>query len=443
MRGVERILRVFVGVAGLALTIVAVGIIFSDGPTVTTGRVWLYGAPILTAGLLGLSLTCARFSRLLFFLINGFAVAVALLGVEFYLPTFQNPPPQSTTATLSMKTVAAELRHTGARAYPHVCPSMLIGTTIAAADGSPLFPLGGPSDNWLFALDGSDVVTRRSDQYGFNNPEAQWRADAVEVMAVGDSFTFGADVPFGRSFMDILRQEVGLAVNLGCGGNGPLSELATLIEYGTILRPKTVIWAYFEGNDLTKDIRREVGSPILRRYLDGKFTQQLATRQNEIDASLGLFVTNLLAKKEQPASTATSVTLRDVLLLTQLRTAIGLTCGFDRQRFQLACDISGEHLEQFSKILDMAAKIVGEWDGQFVFVYLPGEKRYSNWIANIDADGSRSAVLRIVDKLGIDLVDVHEVFLRRADPRALFKGHYNEEGYALVADAILMRLQGR
>lgn len=443
MRVVERILRVFVGFVGLALTIVAVGIIFSNGLTVTTERAWLYGTPVLTAGLLGLSLSWARFSRLLFFLFNGFAVVAALFGVELYLSAFPISALSPTTATVSLQKKAAELRSAGERVYPHVCPSMLSGTALAGADGSSLLPLGGMSDNLLITLDETDLVTRRTDMYGFNNPKDQWHSDAVEVMAIGDSFTFGAGVPFERSFVDLLRKEVGLVVNLGCGGNGPLSELATLIEYGTILRPKMLIWAYFEGNDLTKDIQRELRSPVLKQYLSGKFDQQLASRQSEIDASLEVFLTSIMAKKKQTAKTAPPVTLRDILLLTQLRTALGLSCGFARRRFQLACDFDDEQLGQLGNILGIAAKRAAEWDGRLVFVYLPGAKRYTSWIANIDADGSRSAVLRVVDKLAIDRVDMHEVFLRHADPRTLFDGHYNEEGYALVADAILARLSDR
>jgi hypothetical protein len=441
MRVVERMLRVFVGVAGLGFTVIAVGIILSDGPTVTFGRIWLYGSPVLAVGLFGLLLTLARLRHMVLVLINGLAVLAAVYGVEFYLSVPIDTPLSSVTAAQSLRTFAAELRNTGVRAYPHVCPSALTGATLAAADGSALLPLGGLSDNLLVALDGTDVVTRRSDQYGFNNPKDQWNRGSVDVMAVGDSFTFGADVPFGKSFMDLLRQDFGRVVSLGCGGNGPLSELASLIEYGNTVRPKTLIWAYYESNDLTKDLRRELNSPILQQYLDGKFVQRLAVRQNEIDDSLELFVLARLAKKNQPEKTATSLTLREVLLLTKIRTALGLSCGFDRRQFRLACDFHEESLDQFGKILETAAKRVEEWDGRLVFVYLPGPRRYTSWFANIDADGSRNAVLRLVEKLSIDRVDVHEVFLRHAEPSTLFHGHYTEEGYALVADAILARLR--
>lgn len=39
-------------------------------------------------------------------------------------------------------------------------------------------------------------------------------------------------------------------LNLGMGGIGPLHELAILKEYGSVVRPKVVLWVYYEGNDL-------------------------------------------------------------------------------------------------------------------------------------------------------------------------------------------------
>jgi hypothetical protein len=321
---------------------------------------------------------------------------------------------------------------------------MLSDTPLAGSDGSPLLPLGGLSDNLLISLDDDKIVTRYSDEHGFNNPEGQWHTGNVEVMAVGDSFTFGADVPFGHSFMDLVRTKAGSTVNLGCGGNGPLSELAALVEYGPLLRPKTVVWVYYEGNDLTKDLRRELRSPVLARYLEEDFTQQLANRQGEINAALTNFLEPRLAKIGETATTPnvrSAVALPDILRLTQLRTTVGLTCGFDRHRFQLVCDFDDAALARFSQILDTAAKLIGTWHGRFVFVYLPGADRYTNWFANVDADGARNAVLRVVEELGIERVDIHTAFLRHADPRALFAGHFNKEGNRLVAGTILTRLR--
>lgn len=439
-----QILRILYGILGLVLVIVAVGIFFSNGPTASTGRLLLYGIPVLGVGLCGVWLTRAQFPRLLFVLINGLAAAIALFGVELFLQTAQTSSKKIGEFTPSLKTMVAELRNSGVRAFPHVCPSALTDTSLLGTDGKPLLPLAGLSDNLLVMLDGTKLVTRSSDKYGFNNPKDQWRGGQTRVMAVGDSFTFGADIQFGYSFIDLIRKEVGLLVNLGCGGNGPLSELAALSEYGPVLRPKTLVWSYFEGNDLTKDLQRELKSPILKRYLKAGFSQQLADRQSEIDASLKSFLDTVIEKNKLSTKLKTSrnpAVLREILLLTRLRGIMGLTCGFDRRRFQLACDFDDETINQFSRILELAVARAAEWDARLIFVYLPAAKRYSSWTANIDADGSRIAVLRVVDELGIDRIDMHEVFHQHTDPQTLFDGHYSKEGHAIVAEKILERLR--
>ena len=444
MRSIEWTLRVLVGVIGLALTSIALGIFLSDGPTVSGGRACLYGVPILAVGLLGLWLTRVRRSRLILVSINGGTAVAALLGAELYLSVDRSSP--QTVAVRSPQTIAAELRNAGTHAYPQVCPSMLADEPLAGPDGSVLLPLGGLSNNLLISLDGREVVTRHSDERGFNNPEGQWPTGGVEILAVGDSFTFGADVPFGHSFVDLMRAKAGITVNLGCGGNGPLSELAALVEYGPMLRPQIVIWAYYEGNDLIKDLGRELRSPVLMRYLEGDFSQKLANRQGEVDSVLMNFIEPLLAKLGEAATTeiARSPTaFSDIVRLTQLRTSMRLTCGFDRRRFQLVCDFDDALFARFSDILETAAKRVEAWNGRLVFVYLPGAARYASWIANVDADGSRNAVLRVVDELEIEHVDIHEKFLQHANTRSLFAGHYSKEGNALVADAILAKLQSK
>ena len=66
-------------------------------------------------------------------------------------------------------------------------------------------------------------------------------------------------------------------------GSGPLLELATLKEYLTAIKPETVLWFYFEANDL-QDLADESKNPVLMRYLQQRdFNQHLMGRQAEID----------------------------------------------------------------------------------------------------------------------------------------------------------------
>ena len=105
---------------------------------------------------------------------------------------------------------------------PQFCPGLVdLAHPPFRIGGSPVLPLGGIS-NGMLSLD----PPHSTDVHGFNNPAGLWDKTPVDILAVGDSFTYGADVPYGQGFVDVIRRNVPLTVNLGCGGNGPFSELA-------------------------------------------------------------------------------------------------------------------------------------------------------------------------------------------------------------------------
>lgn len=62
-----------------------------------------------------------------------------------------------------------------------------------------------------------------------------------------------------------------------------LFGLASLVEYGPILRPKLVAWFFYEGNDLI-DLELERRSPLLMRYLqEGSVRAWPSNRRSSID----------------------------------------------------------------------------------------------------------------------------------------------------------------
>src|SRR5262249_20271049 len=105
-----------------------------------------------------------------------------------------------------------------------------------------------------------------------------------DVVVVGDSFVNGACVEPGEDIASHIRRRYRLTVGLGMGGNGPLIELASMREYVPALRPKLVLWFYYD-NDLD-DLEKELRDPLLRQYLDPEYTQNLLTLQDEVDAFL-------------------------------------------------------------------------------------------------------------------------------------------------------------
>jgi hypothetical protein len=86
---------------------------------------------------------------------------------------------------------------------------------------------------------------RRKDDDGFR--QARMSADHYPILALGDSFTEGGQVPW----VDVLAEELDTPVrNLGWRGFGPLHELEVLRQYGSPDHDWILI-AYFEGNDLS------------------------------------------------------------------------------------------------------------------------------------------------------------------------------------------------
>ena len=86
-----------------------------------------------------------------------------------------------------------------------------------------------------------------------------------QIVGIGDSFTSGYCLQDSLSFMSLIKKEYPLTINLGVTGTGPLHQLAILKEYVESLKPKVVLWNFFEGNDL-QELAIEQDNIILKKY---------------------------------------------------------------------------------------------------------------------------------------------------------------------------------
>lgn len=97
--------------------------------------------------------------------------------------------------------------------------------------------------------DSSQRVQVRYDGNGFRNAQDWTQAD---IVVIGDSYIEAPMVADAALSTTLLSRLQGRTVaNLGNSGYGPQQELGVLKRYGLALQPKTVIWAFFEGNDFT------------------------------------------------------------------------------------------------------------------------------------------------------------------------------------------------
>lgn len=268
-----------------------------------------------------------------------------------------------------------------------------------------------------------------SDRYGFNNPDAEWNFKEIDYVLIGDSFTFGACVNRPDDIASQIRNNTKKKViNLGWGGNGPLSEYAILKEYFPS-KSKNIIWLYYE-NDLN-DLKNELFNPFLKKYLnDLNYSQNLKNRLNEIE-KIQNYALQILQEKDFLKDK--QYNLESFVKLIKTRTAIIRSISFN---FFLP-------YSEFEQILKLAKEFSIKNNSKLVFVYLPS----LHTIKYNKRPRSYYKVKKIIKKLGITFIDIKkEVFDKAKKPLALFPHeslnfHYNPEGYKAVATQIYKKIK--
>jgi PAS domain S-box-containing protein len=356
--------------------------------------------------------------------------------------------------TRSKLEIIADLGRRGTMAVPSIVPAGLLnqhaGGTVNSQitiNGTEVLPLSGISHSVTVSCNESGkYLIYESDRYGFHNPREIWKTGYFDIAAVGDSYTQGYCVPSDKNFVNLIRQHHAATLNLGMAGNGPLIELATIKEYARFVKPRIVLWFFWEGNDLL-DLKTERHSSLLMKYLNPDFHQDLFYRQTDIDAALLAYVeearknVDLPEGTDKPAVDAETVwsVSEAVIKLSNLRQRLGVvgTSSSDTTERK----VSDDELKLFAKILAEAKATVTGWGGTVYFVYLPERERYVDPRLATLSVNDREQVLQTARSAGLPVIDVSTVFQSHADPLSLFPfrrlGHYNEQGHRLVAQAVL------
>jgi hypothetical protein len=236
-------------------------------------------------------------------------------------------------------------------------------------------------------------------------------------------------------------------VNLGMGGDGPLLELATLMEYARAYSPHTILWMYCETNDLSY-LESESRVPVLRRYLEGQFSQDLIHRQHEVDDFWKTYIAH-----EEAVRQGERTARRRIVSLLALRNLRAFRSRSSMSR-KIAAALKDRPLEdamtalevESRRYLPVFAHVIGRADreaktlgARLQFVYLPSYERYA-----FRARSYHDEVLAQVTHAGIPIIDFSDELARAVDPLDYFPfgrhGHYNEKGYRLLAALIQRRL---
>ena len=235
-------------------------------------------------------------------------------------------------------------------------------------------------------------------------------------------------------------------LNLGISGIGSLTQLAILAEYVSGLAPQAVLWLYYEGNDLQDQDNESAYFPFLMNYLTPGFRQGLTDHQTAIDQGLKVNIERELFDKGSEAREKRSI--RRIVTLWNLRVKIN---KWARGNNGQTCGVSRGSMDLFNQILTEARDIVVGRGGELYFVYLPRWSRYAdsnercgagNNAANLEL---HNQVVSMAQDTGLKVIDITKAFDAQADPTSLWwfgvDGHYNEDGYKLIAETVLRELR--
>lgn len=316
----------------------------------------------------------------------------------------------------------------------------------------------------IFCREQNKYSLYESDRYGFNNPDKVWDEKNLEYLFIGDSFVHGSCVEQDNNvvskFSKLTKKN---SLNLGMGGNGPLIELATLIEYGIKFKPKKVFWFYYEGNDLQSDLVREVKDPKLLKYLKKNHSNNLIYKQKLIDEINNNFLKKNFYEKEININHNKSIKINKYLKLNNLKLFLKDNFTyFEKRKYKnfkkenyknlqaKIYNINQTSLKNFKKIILNANDLIKKNNGEFYFVYVPEYWRY-RYKSFQDQDiqkyyQSKNLIINLIKDNNINLIDLDtELFRKEKKPLEYYPfglyGHFNESGYELIAKFIKEKIK--
>ena len=350
--------------------------------------------------------------------------------------------------------VLTALRESGADAYPNLHPYLFVPNGLKI-NGDHVFPLGGVANKiTVYCNETGSWLIYESDKHGFHNPKGIWDSGPIDVVAIGDSLTQGACVESEENAVALIRDVHGRTLNLGIGGTGPLFRLAILKEYVGELKPNVVLWFYAEANDL-KDLTKERLYPFIKDYLESDFHQNLRMQQRDIDDRLAWRLRREMQEMETSEEASQSpprITLLRPLRFPKIGALIKISIDRPLDKMYEGNKAIVPRLEKVlplnGRVMRDARDYVASWGGELYFVYLPTHKRYRVPRLAQEDVWFHDAVISTARALNIPVIDLTESFDAHPEPLSLWRtpiygrwGHYNKDGYRLVAETVLRSIQ--
>ena len=299
-----------------------------------------------------------------------------------------------------------------------------------------LVPFRGPINKQTLSCDESlNYKIINNDKYGFKNPNKVYE-NKIDIVLIGDSYTEGFCEDENNDVAGHLRKKNLNSVNLGVAGSGPLLSLAISREYFENLKPKYVVYLYFEGNDLL-DLSWE-NTIFLKNYLQPEYklnyisqnfsiqkTLEEFQKEKDIELSSREIAKNTYIKK---GNNFFSI-IKDILEIRNIK-------GILRSSI-----LSNKNINDLNLFYEVVNSIKNEAElngSKFIFIYLPSWSRYfEKFNDDLSIFNKKKEIIANIRSKGIYTIDFEEIFSKINNKKDFFPlgfiGHYNSAGYNLIS----------
>ncbi|WOK36531.1 alginate O-acetyltransferase AlgX-related protein [Sphingomonas sp. C3-2] len=362
----------------------------------------------------------------------GLAIFVGMFAFEFFMTA------RTYSATMGLVALPEKSWLRAQRVDDTLPPSRTVKALNTAIGVTALSDavLGNiPGKRVYLCSSGAKPIFYQADQMGFNNPPAAY-ARAPDIMVVGDSFVEGICLEPAQTLVGQLRRTTTATLGIGNRGAGPLYGLAATGRYGGKFHPRTVVMAFFEGNDW-ENLEAELRTPYLRQALSpnadfGGVTPAPATLERAhsvIDDWQNMRMPGAVEMLSRTHS------LRNLAALQKTSLSLGI-----------AYPKAPPAIPEYSRILARTKQIVEGWGGHLIILYIPLQDRFLGLInRDFVYDQVRSKVLASAAKNGIPVVDLAPIFRSHPQPETLYAAdaHFSAQGAHIAAGAVTDFLKRR
>jgi hypothetical protein len=285
----------------------------------------------------------------------------------------------------------------------------------------------------------------RHDQHGFRNDRDLERA---AIAVIGDSFVEVPIVEAPSLLSSRLSRLLDVDVaNLGQSSYGPQQELAVLRRFGLPLRPRVVLWLFFEGNDLSNLPRYE---RMVQESRDGGVRQP-----GPLDRSFtGNVVAALREYADPEPAPPEEVGRKNSCVLRPSSAGGAVTMYFPFFRAPTRDDLVA--LKQAQDMFLKARALSAEAGAHFLFVYVPDKYRVYRELCELPPAGfpTTAQLGEVPGRLRawsethavphLDLSPALQAAARRGEVVYFTDdSHWNEEGNRIAADEVARVIEDR